>query len=80
MYAPEQKQQARERRRGNALGFWFFMAFLRLFGLRGAYGLLYIVCLYYVLFAPSLVSSASSPSALRFSCSSIRALVGGRGP
>ena len=37
-------------KRGNELGLWFFMVFLRLFGLRGAYGLLYIVCLYYVIF------------------------------
>jgi predicted LPLAT superfamily acyltransferase len=35
-------------RRGNALGFAFFKASLRLFGLRGAYGLLYFVCAYYL--------------------------------
>ena len=38
-----------ERKRGNRLGFWFFrQRRVRLFGLRGAYGLLYFVCLYYL--------------------------------
>jgi predicted LPLAT superfamily acyltransferase len=54
----ERRQQGGDERRGNRLGFWFFMVFLRLFGLRGAYGLLYVVCVYYVLFDRSLVSSA----------------------
>jgi predicted LPLAT superfamily acyltransferase len=58
VYGPEQEGRTKEKKRGNELGLWFFMAFLRLFGLRGAYGLLYIVCLYYVLFDRSLVSSA----------------------
>jgi len=39
-----------ERKRGNKLGFWLFRTAARMFGLRGAYGLLYFVCLYYVLF------------------------------
>ena len=38
------------KKRGNALGFWFFKAALKLTGLRGAYGLLYIVSSYYLLF------------------------------
>ena len=46
-----------ERKRGNDLGIWFFMVFLRVFGLRGAYGLLYVVSLYYVLVDRSLVAS-----------------------
>ena len=37
-----------ERKRGNRLGFWFFRAAVRIFGLRGAYGLLYFVGLYYL--------------------------------
>jgi predicted LPLAT superfamily acyltransferase len=37
-----------ERKRGNRLGFWFFRAAVRAFGLRGAYGLLYFVSLYYL--------------------------------
>jgi predicted LPLAT superfamily acyltransferase len=37
-------------RRGNRIGFAFFRLSLGLFGLKGAYGLLYIVCLYYLLF------------------------------
>ncbi len=43
-------RKIRARRRGNALGFWFFKISLRCFGLRGAYGLLYIVCTHYLLF------------------------------
>jgi hypothetical protein len=39
-----------ERKRGNRVGFWFFRAAARAFGLRGAYGLLYFVSLYYLLF------------------------------
>jgi len=58
---PERKQEARGRRRegkrGNELGIWFFKAFLKLFGLRGAYGLLYLVSLHYALFDRPLVAS-----------------------
>lgn len=36
------------KKRGNRIGFWFFQAALRGFHLRGAYGLLYPVCLYYL--------------------------------
>lgn len=53
MVAAEQIDPARRiaaRRRGNRLGLWFFKAAVRLFGLRGAYGLLYFVCPYYLLF------------------------------
>jgi predicted LPLAT superfamily acyltransferase len=38
------------KKRGNALGFWFFKTTLKLFGLSGAYGLLYGVALHYALF------------------------------
>jgi len=38
-----------ERKRGNDLGFWFFRIALRTFGIGGAYGLLYIVSLYYLI-------------------------------
>ena len=38
------------RKRGNAFGFWFFRMLVRTTGLRGAYGFIYIVCLYYLLF------------------------------
>jgi len=50
----------RERARGNALGFWLFGVALRLTGLRGAYGLLYIVCLHYALFDRKAVASAEA--------------------
>jgi len=54
------------RRRGNALGFWFFKTSLRLFGLRGTYGLLYIVCTYYLFFDRSAVESALAYIRRRF--------------
>ncbi len=38
------------KKRGNSFGFWFFKILLRTTGLRGAYGFLYIVCFYYLLF------------------------------
>lgn len=45
------------KKRGNRLGFLIFRIAARLFGLRGAYGLLYFVCLYYVLFDRAAVRS-----------------------
>ena len=38
-----QSDELPARKRGNRLGFWFFKTSLRAFGLRGAYGLLYVV-------------------------------------
>lgn len=38
------------RKRGNILGLFFFKVTLRLFGLWPAYGLLYLVCIYYLFF------------------------------
>ncbi len=55
-----------EKKRGNALGLWFFRISLRLFGLSGAYGLLYFVCLYYLLFDRRAVSSAMAYAERRF--------------
>lgn len=49
-------QPAVERKRGNSLGFWFFRLAARLTGLRGAYGLLYFVSLYYLLVDRPLVN------------------------
>lgn len=46
------------KKRGNRLGFWFFRMALRGTGLRGAYGLLYPVCLHYLLFDREAVRSA----------------------
>jgi len=50
----ENRAQTRinDRRRGNRLGFLSFEVALRLFGRRGAYGLLRMVALYYLLFDP----------------------------
>ena len=45
------------KKRGNKLGFAIFAMAARVFGLKGAYGLLYIVCLHYLLFDWAAVSS-----------------------
>jgi predicted LPLAT superfamily acyltransferase len=55
-----------ERKRGNKLGFWFFRAAAVLFGLRGAYGLLYFVCLYYVIFDRPVVTASLAYTRRRF--------------
>ena len=49
---PPEPQRINDRRRGNRLGFLSFIWALRLFGRPGAYGLLRMVALYYVLFDP----------------------------
>ncbi len=54
------------RKRGNALGFWVFRACTRLLGLRGAYGLLYPVCLYYALFDRPARAAAGAYVSRRF--------------
>ncbi len=54
------------RRRGNRLGFWFFRVATRLTGLRGAYGLLYLVCPYYALFDVAAIAAASAYLVRRF--------------
>lgn len=60
----EQKDPVKKR--GHKIGFWFFKASLKVFGLSGAYGLLYIVCLYYLLFDRSAVSSSMAYIKRRF--------------
>ena len=52
--------------RGNPLGFWFFTTAVRLTGLRGAYGLLFVVCAWYALFDFSIVRAALSYLRRRF--------------
>lgn len=54
------------RRRGNLLGFWIFRIATRLTGLRGAYGLLYLVCPYYLLFDRPAVAAALAYLCRRF--------------
>lgn len=54
------------RRRGNLLGFWIFSIATRLTGLRGAYGLLYLVCPYYLLFDRPAVAAAFAYLRRRF--------------
>lgn len=46
----QSKTETKPKARGNPLGFWFFRTALKLTGLRGAYGLLYIVCAHYMIF------------------------------
>ncbi|MEI6070755.1 MAG: glycosyltransferase [Verrucomicrobiae bacterium] len=54
------------RKRGNALGFWFFTTAVRLTGLRGAYGLLFFVSAWYVVFDSSIVLAALAYLRRRF--------------
>ncbi len=63
---PQEPRPIRPRRRGNRLGFWFFGVATRLTGLRGAYGLLYFVCLHYLLFDRDAVASARAYLRRRF--------------
>jgi len=58
MQTVNQAEKKSSRRRGNSPGFWFFEILLRIFGLHGAYGFLYFVCLYYLIFDRQAVSSA----------------------
>ena len=60
MSTTEASRKIVARKRGNSLGFLFFKGSLRLFGLRGAYGLLYFVCAYYVLFDRAAVTAAQA--------------------
>jgi predicted LPLAT superfamily acyltransferase len=55
-----------ERSRGNRLGFWFFRAAARFFGLRGAYGLLYFVSLYYLIVDRPVVAASMAYVRRRF--------------
>ncbi len=54
------------RRRGNRLGFWFFGMALRWTGLRGAYGLVWLVCVHYLLFDRAAVRAAGAYARRRF--------------
>lgn len=62
----DEDRKIEARKRGNTLGFWFFKVSLRCFGLRGAYGLLYSVCSYYLLFDRSAVHAAMAYVRRRF--------------
>ncbi len=61
-----QQKKAVERKRGNKLGFWFFHTAIRAFGLKGAYGLLYFVAFYYLVFDRSAVSASLAYAGRRF--------------
>jgi predicted LPLAT superfamily acyltransferase len=55
-----------ERKRGNRFGFWFFRTAVRIFGLRGTYGLLYFVSLYYLIFDRAAVTASMAYVRRRF--------------
>ena len=55
-----------QKKRGNRFGFWFFRLSVRISGLRGAYGFLYIVCLYYLLFDRTSFSASMAYIKRRF--------------
>ena len=63
---PHRKLVTTPKMRGNALGFWFFITAIRTTGLRGAYGLLYLVCLWYALFDSAIVQAALAYLTRRF--------------
>ena len=54
------------KKRGNRLGFWCFEVLLKFLGLPGAYALLYLVCLHYLLFDRIAVLNALSYINKRF--------------
>lgn len=62
----DESRKIQAHKRGNALGFWFFKTSVRCFGLRGAYGLLYFVCVHYLLFDRPAVRSALAYLRRRF--------------
>ena len=61
-----EKESLRSKKRGNALGFWFFRTLLKVFGLSGAYALLYVVCLYYLIFDRTAVAASMAYIQRRF--------------
>ncbi len=56
----------KSKKRGNSFGFWFFKMLLGTTGLKGAYGFLYIVCFYYLLFDSQAVNSSRAYVEKRF--------------
>lgn len=59
-------QKIKQKKRGNALGLVFFKVSTRVFGLKGAYGLLYIVCMYYAIFDKEAVVASKAYISRRF--------------
>jgi len=66
MLSNNQTRKIIAKRRGNTFGFWFFRVFLKVFGLRGAYGFLYLICLYYLLFDRQATNGALAYAKRRF--------------
>jgi len=53
-------KKIKTKKRGNSLGIAFFKISLHIFGLRGTYGFLYFVCLYYLIFDKKLLKTTLS--------------------
>jgi len=71
----EQPKAHKDKKRGNKAGFLFFQYFTRIFGLSGAYNILYFVCLYYLIFDRDAVKKAGHYIRHRFpECSKIKSL------
>lgn len=63
---PDASRKPKIKKRGNRLGIWFFKSLMRVAGLRGAYALLYPVCLHYAIFDRAAVRSALPYISRRF--------------
>jgi len=73
MHVAEPSRKIEATKRGTKPGLWIFKMLLRLFGLRGAYGLLYFVGLHYALFDRTAVPAALAYVARRFpGCSRLK--------
>lgn len=64
--APAVNKKIQVKKRGNALGIWFFEMVLRISGLKGAYILLEVVCTHYLLFDREAVRAALAYIEKRF--------------
>ncbi len=62
----EHSRTIKVKHRGNPLGFLIFKLAIKIFGLKGAYGLLYFVCLHYLLFDRGAVKAAMVYLSKRF--------------
>ncbi|NCC49825.1 MAG: hypothetical protein EOM20_01285 [Spartobacteria bacterium] len=66
MIKNDKKRQIYAKKRGNRLGFLFFLVFFRILGLKCAYFLLHFPCSYYLFFDPEAVESALAYVSRRF--------------
>lgn len=70
---PEKEKKFYHKKRGNKSGFWFFKTSLKIFGLSGTYGLLYLICPYYLIFDRAVFSTSMAYINRRYQdCSFLR--------